>query len=438
MANLQCNGELHSTSNYGATSVDLAAPGSYIYSTSTGDGTSNSSTSIPASSCYEYMSGTSMAAPMVAGVAAMLYSCYDYLSMQDIKNIILDSVTPLESLSGKCVSQGTLNAYAAVQLAQNNSVTQTASPIPTISAQPTIPSKTISPIPTVMDIPEVTITPPMATIVPTEATLESQQPSLMPTATITSTVIPAFSATPIITPLVSPIVTTKPTPTIVGATFPAIPTMTPDITTTSSVVPPTPQTTITPTPNVTQKPVYDFLTINKVAISGGNTRYIGTSYTITPKVSGGNGNYQYRYQISKNGKNYVNKAYSKNSSIKWTPTASGNYQVKISVRDTNGYDDYYSLKVHVANMKIKSLKASKILKKGTTTKFTAKANSGFGTLTYKFTIKRLNSSYSRKQSSKKNIFAWKTPAKGTYKLTLQITDLKKNTVKKIYIFKVKK
>ena len=440
VANLQCNGELHSTSNYGATSVDLAAPGSYIYSTSTGDGTSNSNSSIPASSSYEYMSGTSMAAPMVAGVAAMLYSCYDDLSLQDIKNIIMNSVTPLESLSGKCVSQGTLNAYAAVQLAENNSVTQTASPIPTISAQPTTPNKTISPTPTVMEIPEVTITPPMATKVPTETTSEPQQPSIMPTATITSTatIIPASSAAPIITPSVSPIVTTKPTPTIVGTTFPTVPTMTPDITPTSSVVPTIPQTTLTPTPVVTPKPVYDFLTINKVAISGGNTRYIGTSYTITPKVSGGNGNYQYRYQISKNGKNYVNKAYSKNSSIKWTPTASGNYQVKISVRDTNGYDDYYSLKVHVANMKIKSLKASKILKKGTTTKFTAKANSGFGTLTYKFTIKRLNSSYSRKQSSKKNIFAWKTPAKGTYKLTLQITDSKKNTVKKTYVFKVKK
>lgn len=352
VANLQCNGNLHTTSNYGATSVDLAAPGSYIYSTSTGDGTTNSNSSIPASSSYEYMSGTSMAAPMVAGVAAMLYSCYDNLSLQDVKNLIMDSVTPLENLSGKCLSKGTLNAYAAIQLAKNGSILQTSTPIPTTSIEPTMPIMT-------------------TTITPT---------------------------TPVI-----------PTPS---------------------------QTTAAPV--VTKTPVYDFLTIDKLTISGGNTYYIGHSYTFTPKVSGGNGNYQYRYQISKNGKKYVNTTYSKKTSIKWTPTASGNYQVKISVKDSNGYDDYYSLQVQVTKLKIKSLKTNKALKKGTTTKFTAKANSGFGTLTYKFTIKKVNSSYSRKQSSKKNVFAWKIPSKGTYKLTLQITDSKKNQIKKTYTLKVKK
>ena len=407
VANLQCNGKLHTTSNYGATSVDLAAPGSYIYSTSTGNGTSDSHSTTAASSNYEYMSGTSMAAPMVAGVAAMLYSCYDKLSLQDIKTIIMDSVTPLESLSGKCVSNGTLNAYAAVQLAQKSSNAQTASPIPspivTNKPTPTITEPTFSVIPSMT--PQTTLTP---------TTVVSATPNITPTPT---TVI---SATPKITP----------TPTTVVSTTPKI---TPTPTTVVSTTP-----KITPTPVVTQKPIYDFLTIDKVTISGGNTHYIGTTYTITSKVSGGDGTYQYRYQISKNGKKYINKSYAKNPSIKWTPTTSGNYQIKVSVRDSNGYDDYYSFQIHVANIKIKSLKTNKALKKGTTTKFTAKANSGFGTLTYKFTIKKVNSSYYRKQSSKKNTFAWKVPAKGTYKLTLQITDSKKNTVKKIYTLKIKK
>lgn len=196
---------------------------------------------------------------------------------------------------------------------------------------------------------------------------------------------------------------------------------------------------ITPTagPVITLAPIYDFLSIEKVTISGSNTRYIGKKYTITPKVSGGNGNYLYRYAVSKNGKKYVYKDYSSSSSIAWTPTAPGDYQVKISVRDSNGYDDYYSLPVHITNMKITSLKANKTLKKGVTVKFTASVNTYVGTPTYKFTMKSTKGSYSYTKSSKNNFFYWKVPAKGTYKLTVQVTDTKKNTVKKIYTFKVK-
>lgn len=438
VANLQCNGNLHSSSNYGATSVDLAAPGSYVYSTSTGDGTTNSNSSIPASSSYEYMSGTSMAAPMVAGVAAMLYSCYDDLSLQDVKSLIMDSVTPLNNLSGKCISKGTLNAYAAVQLAKNGSIIQTGTPIPTASIEPTMPVMTTAPTPT---IPNKTISPtptmlptttPIYSIAPTKTPTITMQPTPIQTSTIEATTKPTASVVPTVTASVSPIVTNKPATPNAEPTLPVTPTTTP----TTPVVPTPPQTTATPV--VTKTPVYDFLTIDNLTISGGNTYYIGHDYTFTPKVSGGNGNYQYRYQISKNGKKYVNTTYSKKASIKWTPTTSGNYQIKISVKDSNGYDDYYSLQIPVAKLKIKSLKANKILRKGTTTKFTAKANSGFGTLTYKFTIKKVNSSYSRKQSSKKNIFAWKIPSKGTYKLTLQITDSKKNQIKKTYTLKVKK
>ncbi|MCZ7591629.1 MAG: S8 family serine peptidase [Kiritimatiellae bacterium] len=77
-------------SNYGATSVDIAAPGSSILSTRKGGG-------------YLKMSGTSMAAPHVAGAAALLLSVNAGLSPTDLRNILMttaDPVTPGLNISG--------------------------------------------------------------------------------------------------------------------------------------------------------------------------------------------------------------------------------------------------------------------------------------------------------------------------------------------------
>ena len=65
-------------SNYGQTKVDVFAPGFEIYST------------VPQSE-YKNLQGTSMAAPMVAGVAALLKSYFPTLSMLEIKEAILSS-----------------------------------------------------------------------------------------------------------------------------------------------------------------------------------------------------------------------------------------------------------------------------------------------------------------------------------------------------------
>ena len=81
--------------------MDLAAPGSYILSTAPGGS-------------YAFMSGTSMAAPMVTGTAAMVYSCRQDLTLEGVKNALLSSAKPMESLQGKTVSGGMLDAYAAL------------------------------------------------------------------------------------------------------------------------------------------------------------------------------------------------------------------------------------------------------------------------------------------------------------------------------------
>jgi len=65
-------------SNYGQQNVDVFAPGDKIYST------------MP-SNDYEFQGGTSMAAPAVAGVAALIKSYYPNLSAPQVKNIIMQS-----------------------------------------------------------------------------------------------------------------------------------------------------------------------------------------------------------------------------------------------------------------------------------------------------------------------------------------------------------
>ena len=106
VGNLLFNGHLDESSNYGATSVDLAAPGTYILSTIPGDS-------------YAYMSGTSMAAPMVTGAAALIYSARTDLSLQDIQTAILSTVHKLAPLKGKTATGGMLDVSAAIKWTKN-------------------------------------------------------------------------------------------------------------------------------------------------------------------------------------------------------------------------------------------------------------------------------------------------------------------------------
>jgi subtilisin family serine protease len=105
-------------SNYGKSTVDVFAPGVKIYST------------LPGGNKYGYLSGTSMAAPVVTGVAALIRSYYPDLTAQQVKYAIdksvdcdpdtkvnvpgTDSITTLREL---CETGGFLNAYNALEIA---------------------------------------------------------------------------------------------------------------------------------------------------------------------------------------------------------------------------------------------------------------------------------------------------------------------------------
>ncbi|MEG4303567.1 S8 family serine peptidase [Microcoleus sp. D3_18a_C4] len=90
------NDQLAFFSNFGASTVDLGAPGRNILSTVPGNN-------------YGFYDGTSMAAPHVAGAAALLLAQDPTLTVAQLRNSILSTVDPLPSLAGRTVSGGRLN-----------------------------------------------------------------------------------------------------------------------------------------------------------------------------------------------------------------------------------------------------------------------------------------------------------------------------------------
>ena len=177
VANTTSSDELSSTSHYGATSVDIAAPGTGIYST------------IPTSS-YGTMSGTSMATPMVASAVAVMRAVNPNISAKEIKETLCSSSDKLSTLTGKVISGGRLNAYNAVK-----AIMPTVTPSPTATPT-TVPTPTATPTATPTTVP--TATP---TIVPTVTPSPTAMPTTVPMPTVTSSPTATPTAAPTVTPM---------------------------------------------------------------------------------------------------------------------------------------------------------------------------------------------------------------------------------------------
>lgn len=91
---------LASFSNYGTTTIDLAAPGEQILSTVPGG--------------YGYIDGTSMATPFVTGTAALVLSKNPGLTPAQLRSTLLGTVDAIDSLEGRVATGGRLNAAAAL------------------------------------------------------------------------------------------------------------------------------------------------------------------------------------------------------------------------------------------------------------------------------------------------------------------------------------
>lgn len=102
VAALDRNDQLASFSNFGVKSVMIGAPGVDILSTWLGNE-------------YEEKSGTSMATPVVSGVAALILAKNPRMSVEDLHKRLMDSTDPIIALKGKTVSGGRINAAKALE-----------------------------------------------------------------------------------------------------------------------------------------------------------------------------------------------------------------------------------------------------------------------------------------------------------------------------------
>ena len=108
---------LNSQAAWGHNSIDLAAPGTSIYSTRQGDS-------------YGYKTGTSMSSPMVSGSIALMYAAAPEATLQQyddnpalvaskFKRYLIASVDTIAGMEGRSVSDGRLNLLNALQMAAN-------------------------------------------------------------------------------------------------------------------------------------------------------------------------------------------------------------------------------------------------------------------------------------------------------------------------------
>jgi hypothetical protein len=126
VANTDRTGALNAGSSFGKGTVDLAAPGTDILTTTKGG-------------LYASVTGTSFSCPLVAGACALILSAHPDLGIEDLKAAVFGSVNTSTGLNGKMFTNGRLNVARALELLnQVNSLPIITSALP--AGRPTPPN----------------------------------------------------------------------------------------------------------------------------------------------------------------------------------------------------------------------------------------------------------------------------------------------------------
>jgi len=150
LANVLCvaasdrDDQLASFSNFGATTVDLAAPGVNILS--------DQPLSTTGAAQYAFFNGTSMATPHVAGAAALAFAVRPASSVAEVKQALLDGTDARPAFAGRTVSGGRLDARRTLELLSGAA----SAPAPAPAVAPAADSTSAAPAPSTTTVPTTT------------------------------------------------------------------------------------------------------------------------------------------------------------------------------------------------------------------------------------------------------------------------------------------
>jgi len=358
-----------SFSNYGASTVHLGAPGTSIAST------------VPGNS-YSVFSGTSMAAPHVAGTAALALA-YCGMTTAQVKAALLNFVDPIASMSGRTTTGGRLNAYNTVRACNRvTSVTLTPS-----VASPRTAGTTV-----------------MWTATPTDGVAPYAYKWMVYNGV--SWTMNSWSASNTFTW----------TPTATGTYYVGVWVKSAGNPADAAEAPTSMRFDVVTSATVTSVS----LSANRVA-----PQPVGTAITVTAgSTSGGVSPLQYRWSLFDGTSWTFLTSWSTSAVLGWTPTTpNANYVLRVWVRSFGNAVDApeatatlpfgISASTRVTNVSITSDVASP-RPYGSPITFTATATGGIAPLQYKWMV--FNGAWSMQAWTASNTFVWTPTAVGTYSI----------------------
>ena len=167
---------------------------------------------------------------------------------------------------------------------------------------------------------------------------------------------------------------------------------------------------------------------------------LGQTITLQGAATGGSGGYKYSYLSRFNGKGSWKtlKSFSTTTSLKFTPSEEGNYEICIKVKDSYGTISKLYFDLAVKELKNNSSMSADSVKEGNTVVFKGAASGGNGTYTYNYNVQSPGSDkwQTLKDFSAAKSYSFKPSKVGTYNVCIKVKDSTGTITKKYMALEV--
>ena len=182
-------------------------------------------------------------------------------------------------------------------------------------------------------------------------------------------------------------------------------------------------------------------TINSLSTDKKSPQGINEAIEISSEATG-TGTLQYKFEVEKDGNSTVIKDYSTNNTATWIPSETGNYKIKVTVKDSDGMTAQKTVTfvIEKGKLTINDVKTNKVEGKvGEALEITTDAT-GTGELQYKVSTHEIQQGWKNLTSkySTENVIEWTPDKAGTYKIWVDVKDEDGNKESKYITIKVTK